>query len=412
MASDDDAAPFRLSSLGLSVYLPTFLFAVGQGAVIPFTPLLAKDLGASVAFASFIVALRAIGMMVFDVPAGMLVSALGERRAMVVGTLILAVVAIGASFSQNPAQLAVLMLVMGFSWSIWQLARLSYVSDKAPIEIRGRALSLIGGTNRIGNFVGPFVGSLIVYEFGLASTFVVQAVMAIVASGLMFVLIREDWQERNEQGPAHHRLKRVVVENRRTFATAGVATVCLSVLRSSRQAIIPLWGDSIGLSPTAVGNIFGASNGMDMLLFYPTGSVMDRFGRKFVAIPCLVTLASGLLLIPVATTTPLFVFVAMLTGFGNGLGAGIVMTLGADFAPRFARTEFLSVWRLISDIGQSGGPIVLAALTGAAGLGAASAATGGIGLIGAVIMWRLVPEPLKKRAAAVEVAAAPVPAEP
>jgi MFS family permease len=54
--------------------------------VIPFTPLLARDLGASVAFASFIVALRGIGMMLFDIPAGMLVGAVGERNAMVVGS--------------------------------------------------------------------------------------------------------------------------------------------------------------------------------------------------------------------------------------------------------------------------------------------------------------------------------------
>jgi hypothetical protein len=40
------------------------------------------------------------------------------------------------------------MVVMGFAWAIWQLARLAYVSDVTPPEMRGRALSLVGGTNR------------------------------------------------------------------------------------------------------------------------------------------------------------------------------------------------------------------------------------------------------------------------
>ena len=144
-----EPAPFRIRDLGLSVYLPTFLFAVGQGAVIPFTPLLAKDLGASVALASLIVALRGFGMVVFDIPAGILVGSVGERYAMVIGTAVLAVVAIGSALTTSPIVFAALMFVMGFAWSIWQLARLAYVSEQAPPEVRGRALSLDRKSTRL-----------------------------------------------------------------------------------------------------------------------------------------------------------------------------------------------------------------------------------------------------------------------
>lgn len=403
-------APFRIRDLGLSVYLPTFLFAVGQGAVIPFTPLFARELGASVALASLIVAIRGFGMVVFDIPAGILVGSIGERYAMVVGTAVLALVAIGSALTTSPLVFAALMFVMGFSWSIWQLARLAYVSEQAPPEVRGRALSLVGGVNRVGNVVGPLLGGLIGVQFGLASSFYLQAVLAVLASGLMFMLIRggSDRFEAAGHGSVMERFTEIVAENRRVFATAGFATVCLSVLRASRQTIIPLWGDHIGLSATAVGGVFSASNTMDMLLFYPTGSVMDRMGRKWVAIPCLTTIAVGLILIPFATNTPLFIAVAMLTGFGNGMGAGIVMTLGADFSPPRNRAEFLGVWRLISDMGQLGGPLMLGAITAAATLGAASVATGAVGLVGAWVMWLLVPETLPKRKKpAVEAASAP-----
>lgn len=392
-------APFRIRDLGLSVYLPTFLFAVGQGAVLPFTPLFATNLGASIAVASLIVALRGLGMMIFDIPAGILVGSIGERYAMVVGTAMLAIVAIGAALTDSVVVFAGLMVLMGFSWSIWQLARLTYVSDQAPPELRGRALSLVGGTNRAGNAIGPLLGGLMAAPFGLGSSFFLQAGLAIVASALMFLLIKPG-QEGNEtagHGAVHERFLGIIADHRRVFATAGTATICLSVLRSSRQTIIPLWGEHIGLGVTAVGAVFSASNSIDMLLFYPTGWVMDRWGRKWVAIPCLVTIAAGLILIPVAVTLPLFVAVAMLTGFGNGMGAGINMTLGADFSPTTNRAEFLGVWRLLSDVGQLGGPLMLGAITGVATLGLASMATGGIGLLGAVVMWRFVPETLTKR---------------
>src|SRR5437870_6638685 len=149
------AKPFRLSSLFWSVYLPTFFFAVGQGAVVPVAPLFARHLGASVAIAGLIVGLRAIGQMAFDMPAGLAVSRWGDKWAMVMGTALVGVVAIGSAFSPSPVVLGVLSLLMGGAWSFWQLARLAYVSEVAPVQQRGRALSTVGGANRIGNFVGP-----------------------------------------------------------------------------------------------------------------------------------------------------------------------------------------------------------------------------------------------------------------
>ncbi len=124
---------------------------------------------------------------------------------------------------------------------------------------------------------------------------------------------------------------------------------------------------------------------------------MDTKGRKWVAVPCLITMAISLAILPLTDIFTTFLLVGMLIGLGNGFGSGINMTLGADFSPDVGRGEFLGVWRLISDVGQGGGPIVISAVTGLVTLGAASVVTGGIGLFGAALMVLLVPEPLKRR---------------
>ncbi len=392
----DFAPPFRIRSLGLSVYLPTFLFAVGQGAVIPTIPQFADSLGASVAMAAVIVGLRGVGTMLFDIPAGVMVGQFGERWSMVVGTLALAIVAVGASFSTSPLMFAVFVFVMGCAWAIWMLARLSYVSDQAPLEVRGRALSLVGGTNRIGNFVGPILGGFIAVAWGMEWVFWLQAGAAIAASTLMFVLIRDGGDNEVHDGSIYSRVSTVLVENRHVFLTAGTATICLQVLRNSRQAVVPLWGLAIGLDAAEIGLVMGISAGIDMLLFYPVGSVMDRYGRKWVAVPCLLILASSMMLIPVTDSFITLMLVGTVAGLGNGMGAGIVMTLGADFSPPRARGEFLGVWRLIGDIGTAGGPFVVGGLAAVLSLGAASVATGGIGFLGAAIMYFFVAEPLKR----------------
>ena len=86
----------------------------------------------------------------------------------------------------------------------------------------------------------------------------------------------------------------------------------------------------------------------------------------------------------------------LITGIGNGFGAGINMTLGADFSPPVGRGEFLGVWRLISDTGQAGGPLVISVLTGLGSLGLAAVASSGIGFAGAALMFFLVPETLHR----------------
>jgi MFS family permease len=395
-----DGAAFQLRSLTMPVYLPTFLFAVGQGAVIPVIPLFARDnLGASVAVASLVVALRGYGTMAFDIPAGLLVSRVGERMAMVLATLVLGVVALGAALSPTIWTFAPLMVAMGCGWAVWLLARLSYVTELAPLEQRGRALSLLGGANRIGVFVGPFLGGFAASSFGLGSAFYIQAALSGLACVALFAVAQgfEGGAAPAHGGGAHRRLGKVLAEHQRVFLTAGVAAMAIGVLRASRQAVIPLWGAHVGLSPGEIGVIFGLSSAIDMTLFYPVGIVMDRWGRKWVAVPCLLTMVAGMILIPATGGFLSLLGASMLTSFGNGLGSGIVMTLGADFSPATGRGEFLGVWRVIGDIGTAGGPTIIAAVSAIGTLGAASVVTGGLGLAGAAVMAFLVAEPLRRK---------------
>jgi len=315
-----------------------------------------------------------------------------------VGTVALSATAIGAVAAGSAIALAPLVFVIGCAWSVWMLARWSYASEVAPPEWRGRVLSLLGGSNRMGTFVGPFVGGLVAEFAGLASAFAVQAGLAAAAAAVMFLVVpRDRGRARVDSGDAGHHIGTMLRDHRSTFATVGVVSVAIAVLRSTRQAIIPLWGHAIGLSAAEVGIIFGLSSALDMAMFYPAGVVMDRVGRKWTAVPCLLIFSAGMFLIPFTGGFASLLVASLVTGFGNGMGAGINMTLGADFAPPDRRAEFLGVWRFISDIGAAGGPLLLSVVTALSTLGLATVATGGIGLAGAAVVAWLVVEPLRRR---------------
>jgi len=386
---------FTLSSLTFSVYLPTLLFSIGEGAVLPIIPLFARGRGASVAAAALVVAMRGLGTMLFDLPSGVVVSRFGDKGAMVAGTALVAVVAIGASLTRSILVLAILILVMGGGWAFWQVARLAYVTEVTPLRQRGRALSLLGGVSRTGTLIGPILGGLLGSHFGLESAFYAQAAMGVAASAMMFNVVRKASASEEPIGPGPRgHLISTVVEHWRVLLSAGLAVVALQMVRQCRDVFLPLWGDSIGLDVAQIGLIYGASALIDTGMFYPVGYVMDRWGRKWAGVPSLLILSLGLLILPVTTDLYGFALVAMLTGVGNGLGPGIVMTLGADFAPKGRRGEFLGVWRFMSDVGSGGGPLAASFIIGVASLGLAATVIAALGFSGAALMWLRVPETL------------------
>ena len=78
---------------------------------------------------------------------------------------------------------------------------------------------------------------------------------------------------------------------------------------------------------------------------------------------------------------------------GNGLGAGINMTIGTDLAPKGSNTgQFLGLWRVITDSGGTLGPVAVGVFSQLLALGPAALIIGLTGLAGTALMWRFMPE--------------------
>jgi MFS family permease len=183
----------------------------------------------------------------------------------------------------------------------------------------------------------------------------------------------------------------VIREHLPVLRTLGVGALLVGAVRASRQVVIPLWAEHIGLDPQTTSIIFGISGAVDMLLFYPAGSVMDRFGRKWVAVPSMFVLGLAHLLLPLTHSASALTAVALLMGIGNGLGAGVIMTLGADASPPVGRAQFLGAFRLFADTGNGAGPFLIAAVTALASLGPAILVMGLTGWAAATAMSRWIP---------------------
>ncbi|WP_111767963.1 MFS transporter [Nakamurella deserti] len=381
--------PVTLRSIALTAFVPPALFSVGQGAIAPVVVITATRLGANPAQAALVVAIAGVGQLVADLPAGALAARVGDRRAMVAAGGITCLALVVCMWAPNLPAFAAAMFATGMGTAVWQLARQAYVAQAVPYQLRARAMSTLGGVYRIGLFVGPFLGGVAVAHTGLWAAYAVHLVACVVAVAVL--LLAPDVTAAAPAGAGTAGSMALAREHRRTFSTLGVGVLLVSAIRATRQVVIPLWGQFIGLSPGTIAVVFGVSGAVDMLLFYPAGRAMDRWGRVAGAVPAMTILAVGHVLVPFTHSAGTLMAVGVLMGVGNGASSGLVMTLGADLAPPADRARFLGIWRLLADSGAGAGPLVLSGVTAVASLGVGVGTFGAVGILTAALMARWIP---------------------
>jgi MFS family permease len=377
-----------LRQLGPTVYLPSAVYSTGIGAVAPVIVLTATGLGASPATAAVVAGLLGLGQISGSLPAGVLISRVGERRTMLAASAFAVPALLACMFAANVLLLGAAVALLGVCGSAWALSRHAYLTEAVRPELRARAMSTLGGVGRIGTFTGPFLGAAAMHVSGLDGAYLVAIAGVGLATAVLVLLPPVPHDRAVPPGTERPSLWKVIHTNRHTLRTLGSGVLLVGALRASRQTILPLWGVSLGLSPATIGLIYGVSGGIDMLLFYPAGKLMDRHGRRAAAVPAMSLLGIAHIVLPFAGGVTGLTVVALLMGLGNGLSAGLVMTLGADASPASGRAEFLGAWRLCSDLGQGGGPLLIGAITAAATLSAAAVAVGGSGLLAAFLLHR------------------------
>lgn len=383
---------FSLKKIAVPAFGPSLLYGVSNGATLPVIALTARELGASLAMSGLIAALIGVGSLMSNIPASMIISSMGERRS-IIGAAVFSMLAfLLAIFAPTIWVLALSMLMVGMASSVFVLARQTYLTEAVPLQMRARALSTLGGTTRIGAFIGPFAGAALIHSFGITGAYWV-AIGAMVGAGAIALFAPELQIISKQDGkPAPRmRIREIARTHARVFLTLGVGVLLVSALRASRQVVIPLWAEQLGLEPAVTSVIYGLVAAIDMAVFYPAGKVMDERGRIWVAIPCTLLMGLSLMSMPLTGGLISFTLVALILGFGNGIGSGIVMTLGADSAPPGQRPSFLGLWRLMADMGACGGPVLLAGITAVASLSAAVVASGFLGCVAAAVFWKWLP---------------------
>jgi MFS family permease len=318
--------------------------------------------------------------------------------------------------ASGPWMLGVGIFLLGLSTATFALARHAFMTTFVPQQFRARALSTLGGTFRAGWFVGPFIAAglialtaqpEIVFWVHLACAAIVIVLLLVMpdptagAEAKARALGTHETEGEHLVAGESHGLFRTIWTFRGVLVRLGTGVAIVGALRASRSVILPLWAVSLGLPESTTALIIGLGGAMDFALFYASGQVMDRFGRLWSVVPSMLGMGIGLFVL--AFTHDLqhavgwFIGVTVLTGLANGIGSGILMTLGADLAPKNDPAPFLGAFRFTGDAGTAGAPLLVALVVAVATLSLSTAIIGAIGVLGAGLMLRYVPRYVPRR---------------
>ena len=384
---------FKIGSLTLPVFLPSLLFGIGEGGLLPLIPASAQSLGADIPTAGIITGLVMMGTLLADLPAAKLINRLGERRSMIAASI---TAALGVLLSLTATNLYVLGLgifILGTTVAVFSFARHSFLTEAVPFSHRARSLSILGGVFRAGHFIGPLLGALLVTLFGVQSVFWNAAVFCTLAALLLLV----QKPERMKNTPLSKKVSTWLVakQESRKLVTLGVASAIMGGLRTARIVGLPLWALHIGIPPATTALYIGIAGALDLALSYSSGQIMDRFGRRWAAVPTAIGLSITFSLLTLAEDGTTFLTIALLMSLANGIGSGIILVIGSDLAPKNNKNEFLASYRLLVDGGVAATPLMIAGLTAFSGIGSAMIAVAGLGLLGAFLYNRYLPRRAK-----------------
>jgi MFS family permease len=385
------------------VLVPFALFAVGLGAIMPILVLGALSLGSTQAFAAAIVGIMGAVSLTATVPAGILIDRLGDFRAMAVSTAaaILVLSAIVAAFIwESPASLlvyTVALMLFGPVSDVWSLARQAVVAEVMPSADLAKAMTALGGTQRVGNLIGPMIGAGLMLVFPIWSVFVFSALTAVAAIVIMALPIaqipgfddrpspasagdsgpeaaptsasaepgdhdgpsaasatgsgRGKGPKKDRRPPGEVRWKSVVL--------VGITIITLAAARAAQPVVIQLWGVEIGLHKSSISLVIAFGAGLELIVMFLGAYIKDHLGRVATLVACLSIFGTGFVVMVAVPDLTGMVIAAAVMAFGNGLGAGVNMTIGADLSPAVGRPRFLGIWAIFNNGGKLGGPTLL-----------------------------------------------------
>lgn len=360
---------------------------LGFGAIVPVTALYAEDFGVSNTAIGLTVAIYGLARLVMNVPSGRVADTMGRRWTLalggiltVIGTVICAVaptyeVFLGGRFIAGAGAAGVL--------TGGQIV----LADIAKPHNRGRVMAIYQGVFIVSVGAGAWPGGWLATNYGLAAPFWANAVLATVVTLIAWFFVPETHGLSRQDGHLRPTSAGVGFRQQTRYLLRSEGLVLISLISLSAAFartgglfnVIPLLAEGeIGLTPDQIGLGLGMVSIVGLILVYPSGMLVDLFGRKAVIVPSTILSGVAMLAYTLADGFALFMVASVFWATATGIAGAAPGAYAADVAPPGMTASAMGLYRALSDVGYVIGPLALGAVSDLAGADAALWVTAGL----------------------------------
>jgi multidrug resistance protein len=274
--------------------LAAFTDILAYSIAVPVLPDLSRRVGASPTTIGFLFAAFGVTLLATSVPMGAISDRIGRRGPLIAGAIALTASTILFALADTLPWLFLARLVQGAADAVTWVVGMALIADLYDADERGRMMGLFMSGTTVGFMIGPTAGGWL-YEMG-GPQFPFLAVAALSAlCTLGFIWMQPPRQPAGGE-PAHFfRLLRVPA-----VAVCALTVILGGGTLAMLEPTLSLFlAEHIGLGPSRIGQVFGASAVTSALLHPVFGRVADRTGGRRLM---LVGLAGMALLLPLLST--------------------------------------------------------------------------------------------------------------
>jgi MFS family permease len=367
--------PQLLTPTFLLVALATLAYFIADGILLPAVPLYVEGpLGGGSVAVGVVVGAFSVSALLFRPWAGRLSDRRGRRLLMLAGAAVFAVSVIGYQLANSIAAMIVMRAITGAGEALFFVGAASAISDLAPDERRGEALSFFSLALYVGIGVGPILGEAAIDGADFSLVWLAAAAIGGVAVllGLPVPDTRPAWTPAS--GPA-----RLV---HRAAILPGTVLLTVLVGMSGFFAFVPLYATEVGLKGSRL--VFVTFSAVVILIRSLGAKIPDRLGSARSSLAALAFSAAGLLVVGAWGHAPGLFAGTIVFGVGVALATPALMSLAIGSAPPSERGWVIGTFTAFIDLGFGLGPILLGVV--ASGLGyrgtfLTGAAVAGAGLL-------------------------------
>ncbi len=373
---------------------------LGFGSVIPVLPLYAQSFGVPASAIGMAVAIYGLARFFVAVPSGQLSDWLGRRPTLAIGGLISATGSFWCAAATGYPEFIVARFVSGFGAGIILTTGQVVLADISTPERRGRMISIYQGSFLFAVGIGPLPGGILATHFGLAAPFQAYGIASLLATAVAWFAVRETkglGQAAGSHGgqAAFSFVRQIGLLFRHAgFVLVSIVSLTNAVTRTGGLfTIIPVYVSvRLGLSVAEIGFGMALGSVFGLIAAYPSGVLVDRFGRKAVIVPATLVNGASMLLFMLAPSYLWFVVSCVVWGVAASVGGTAPAAYAADTAPPGMNAAAMSTFRMVGDLGYVIGPIALGLVVDGQGPRAALVLSAAINVAIGLLFLKYAPE--------------------